>query len=159
MLREYINSDLSSQINIRLHYRELTTLGFILLKNRSYGRNGNYSTGFQQSGRDLLDPAEVRMLDNQYAILFIRGERAVKDFKYDILKHPNVKFTEDGRAEPFIHGTVSGDIADIAIEAIWDMDKKESEEVVPTSGYEILSEEDILEAIEKEEKEHEEKRD
>lgn len=127
--------------------------------NRSYGRNGNYSTGFQQSGRDLLDPAEVRMLDNQYAILFIRGERAVKDFKYDILKHPNVKFTEDGGAEPFIHGTVSGDIADIAVEAIWDMDKEESEEEVIESGYEILSEEDILEAIEKEEKEHEEKRD
>lgn len=126
--------------------------------NRSYGRNGNYSTGFQQSGRDLLDPAEVRMLDNQYAILFIRGERAVKDFKYDILKHPNVKFTEDGGAEPFIHGTVSGDIADIAIEAIWDMDEEESEEEVIESGYEILSEEDILEAIEKEEKEHEEKR-
>ena len=33
-----------------------------------------------------------------YAILFIRGERPVLDFKYDILKHPNVALTADGKA-------------------------------------------------------------
>lgn len=57
---------------------------------KSTGRSGNYSTNYQISGRELLTPDEVRMLDNQYAILFIRGERPVMDFKYDILKHPNV---------------------------------------------------------------------
>ena len=31
------------------------------------------------------------MLDNRYALLFVRGERPVMDLKYDILKHPNVK--------------------------------------------------------------------
>lgn len=51
-----------------------------------------------------MTPAEVRMLDNRYAILFIRGERPVIDLKYDILKHPNLKYTEDGGAEPFIYG-------------------------------------------------------
>lgn len=64
---------------------------------KSSGRSGNYSTNYQISGRELLTPDEVRMLDNQYAILFIRGERPIMDFKYDILKHPNVvlafKFT------------------------------------------------------------------
>ena len=49
-----------------------------------------------------MTPAEVRMLDNRYAILFIRGERPVIDLKYNILKHPNLKYTEDGGAKPFI---------------------------------------------------------
>ena len=43
-----------------------------------------------------MTPDEVRMLDNRYALLFIRGERPVMDFKYDIMKHPNVKLTADG---------------------------------------------------------------
>ena len=44
------------------------------------------------------------MLDNRYALLFIRGERAIMDDKYDILKHPNLKQTVDGGCEPFRHG-------------------------------------------------------
>ncbi len=71
---------------------------------RSDGMRGNFSTNFQISGRELMTPDEVRMLDNKYCILFIRGERPVIDLKYDILKHPNVKYTEDGGAEPYIHG-------------------------------------------------------
>lgn len=51
-----------------------------------------------------MTPDEVRMLDNQYAILFIRGEYPVMDLKYDLMKHPKIKFTEDGGAKPFIHG-------------------------------------------------------
>ena len=72
----------------------------------SKGRNGSYSTNYQQSGRELLTPDEVRMLDNRYALLFIRGERAIMDDKYDILKHPNLKLTVDGSSEPFRHGGV-----------------------------------------------------
>lgn len=64
---------------------------------KSTGRSGNYSTNYQISGRELLTPDEVRMLDNQYAILFIRGERPIMDFKYDIMKHPNVALTTDGK--------------------------------------------------------------
>ncbi len=70
----------------------------------SRGRNGSYSTNYQQSGRELLTPDEVRMLDNRFALLFIRGERAVMDEKYDILKHPNLKLTVDGGGKPFRHG-------------------------------------------------------
>ena len=71
---------------------------------QSKGRNGSYSTNWQLTGRELLDASEVRMLDNQYALLFIRGERPIEDLKYDILKHPNVKYTTDGGAEPYRHG-------------------------------------------------------
>lgn len=75
---------------------------------RSYGMKGNYSKNDQQAGRELMTSDEVRMLDNRYALLFIRGERPVKDFKFDILKHPNIEFTEDGKGKPFIHGDTSG---------------------------------------------------
>ncbi|RHM28294.1 type IV secretory system conjugative DNA transfer family protein [Blautia obeum] len=65
------------------------------------GKSGSYSTNFQQSGRELLQPDEVRMLDNQNALLFIRGERPILDAKYDLMKHPNIRYTEDGGAGPF----------------------------------------------------------
>ncbi len=72
-------------------------------RSQSKGRNGSMSISYQQTGRELLLPDEVRTLDNDYAILFIRGERPVMDREYDILKHPNIKRTEDGGAKPYIH--------------------------------------------------------
>jgi len=70
---------------------------------RSFGRNGNYSKNDQNAGRELLTPDEVRMMDNRFALLFIRGERPVMDAKYDILRHPNVAGTTDGGAKPYSH--------------------------------------------------------
>jgi len=74
-------------------------------RNRSIskGSHGSSSTSYQQTGRELLTPDEVRAMDNAYAIVFIRGERPILDKKYDILKHPNIKLTEDGGAAPYIH--------------------------------------------------------
>ena len=69
--------------------------------NQSKGRSGNYSINRQQSGRDLMTPDEVRLLDNSKCILFIRGERPVVDYKYNLLKHPNIRCTEDGGAAPY----------------------------------------------------------
>ena len=62
-------------------------------------------------GNELLTPDEVRMLDNRYALLFIRGERPIMDRKYDILHHPNVRLTTDGGAKPFLHGEDTRSIA------------------------------------------------
>ena len=70
---------------------------------QSKGRNGSFSQNFQQAGRELMTPDEVRMLDNRYAIVLIRGEAPVIDEKYDIMKHPNIILTEDGGAMPYIH--------------------------------------------------------
>ena len=69
--------------------------------NQSKGRSGSYSINHQQSGRDLMTPDEVRLLDNSKCILFIRGERPVVDYKYNLLKHPNIRYTEDGGAAPY----------------------------------------------------------
>ena len=108
---------------------------------KSSGRSGNYSTNYQISGRELLTPDEVRMLDNQYAILFIRGERPVMDFKYDILKHPNVVLTTDGKASAYKHGEVTVKHSSISVLSL---DPKElPEENYGETTYELLSDEDF----------------
>ena len=108
---------------------------------KSEGRSGSYSTNYQISGRELLTPDEVRMLDNRYAILFIRGERPVLDFKYDILKHPNVALTADGKADVYEHGEVKSDVATIELLS-FDKYKAPETEVAETN-YELLSDEDF----------------
>lgn len=83
---------------------------------KSRGRSGSYSTNYQQSGRELLTPDEVRLLDNRYALLFIRGERPVMDEKYEITRHPNLELTVDGGAEAYRHGESTDEVANIRIE-------------------------------------------
>lgn len=72
-------------------------------RGQTKGRSGSSSVNFQQTGRDLMAPDEIRMLPTNDALLFIRGEKPVRDKKYDIKKHPNVRRTADGRAKPYIH--------------------------------------------------------
>ena len=113
---------------------------------RSYGRNGSYSTNYQQTGRELMTPDEVRLLDNRYALLFIRGERPIMDFKYDILKHPNVAMTTDGKEKPYKHGGTENAIASIVFdENIENYDFSNIEEIV--GDFEIISSEDIEEYL------------
>jgi len=79
---------------------------------QSKGRNGSFSQNFQQTGRELMTPDEVRRLDNKNAIVLIRGEKPVIDEKYDILKHPNIHRTEDGGAPPYLHTPLRAFTAD-----------------------------------------------
>lgn len=109
---------------------------------RSYGTHGNYTTNMQIAGRDLITPDEVRMLDNKFALLFIRGERPVKDLKYDLLKHPDIKYTADGGMDTYRHGEVRNDIASIKFDFF---DEGETIEIeLPEGNFMLLSEEDIL---------------
>ena len=109
---------------------------------KSTGRSGSYSTNYQLSGRELYTADEIRMLDNRYALLFIRGEHPIQDEKYDILRHPNIKLTTDGGMRPYLHGQaprgfdpddilLSGDYADYEVlseDEIYQLYQKESEE-------------------------------
>ena len=81
--------------------------------NQSKGRSGSYSINHQQSGRDLMTPDEVRLLDNSKCILFIRGERPVVDLKYNLLKHPNIHCTEDGGAAPYDYTAADNALDDL----------------------------------------------
>ena len=81
--------------------------------NQSKGRSGSYSINHQQSGRDLMTPDEVRLLDNSKCILFIRGERPAIDLKYNLLKHPNIRYTEDGGAAPYDYTAADNALDDL----------------------------------------------
>ena len=102
-----------------------------------------------------MTPDEVRMLDNRYALLFIRGERPVKDHKYDILKHPDVRLTADGRADPYIHG-IPWD-AGSSIELVYDpeliKEASENSQIIELidAEYVLMSEEDIEKMVAEEE--------
>ena len=122
---------------------------------QSKGRNGSYSTNWQLAGRELMTPDEVRMLDNRYALLFIRGERPVEDLKFDILKHPNIALTTDGGVEPYRHGEDSISIAALSIDE--GLLKKAGAEPVSEDEYLFFCEEELEELLQKkmEEKQHE----
>ena len=79
---------------------------------KTHGMHGNYSTNYQQTGRELLTADEIRLLDNDYGLLFIRGERPVFDKKFDLLKHPRIKETRDGSASAYTHGMIKYSIKD-----------------------------------------------
>lgn len=114
---------------------------------RSDGMRGSFSTNWQISGRELMTPDEVRLLDNKYALLFIRGERPIMDEKYDILKHPNVALTADGSAGAYHHGEATDATADIGFEIT------EDKSIAKLKPYEadfyLLSEEDVESNIKK----------
>lgn len=85
------------------------------------------------------------MLDNQYALLFIRGERPIEDFKYDIMKHPNVGLTTDGGAEPYRHGEDLISIASLSLDD--DLLKKATAKPVDEDEYLFFCEEELEELI------------
>ena len=118
--------------------------------NRSYGTRGNYTKNDQLQGRELLTPDEVRMIDNRFALLFIRGEWPIKDLKYDILKHPNVALTTDGKAEPYMHGEAPDAQLTVEFVQILEATKELEGAVMEESEYELLSEEDVERVINEE---------
>lgn len=111
---------------------------------KSSGRSGNYSTNYQISGRELYTADEIRMLDNRYALLFVRGERPIQDEKYDILRHPNIKMTVDGGKPPYMHGQApkAFDPNDILLPGDY-------------ADYEVLSEDEIFQLYHNESEEQE----
>ena len=118
---------------------------------KSTGKSGSYSTNYQSAGRELLTADEVRMLDNRYAILFIRGERPIIDLKYDIYQHPNVKYTSEGEGKLYLHGEVT-----IPVRRFSWVNEGEAEEISvdekAVEQCEIYTEETIWNMFENEEK-------
>lgn len=93
-------------------------LGKATIDTRSYGhskgRNANYSTNKQIIGRELLLPNEVREIDNDYCILFIRGAKPVWDRKFRLETHKKNYLTTNGKGEPYTHYRKSLDIKDLS---------------------------------------------
>ena len=124
---------------------------------KSTGNSSSYSTNYQATGRELLTADEVRMLDNEKAILLIRGEKPVIDYKFDIMKHPNVKYTADGEGEFYEHGSTDKATATISLLGLEEIKNTKEIKEVEEITYELLSEEEIENYILMEEYENERK--
>jgi len=122
---------------------------------QSKGRQGSYTKNWQQTGRELMTPDEVRMLDNEYALLFIRGERPVMDIKYKLAEHPNVKLTADGGAPVYTYNEGRGPEYTTVSFIPAEISGQIGYELPEDMHFELLSEEDLEEEIEKERKSNE----
>lgn len=112
---------------------------------KSTGHSGSYSTNYQIAGRELLTPDEVRMLDNEYALLFIRGEKPIIDKKFNTFKHPNFKYTEDGHYKSYLHGKTENAVASISLDT--DIENIKELKIDNIEDYEILVDEEIEEYL------------
>ena len=79
----------------------------IRTRGQTRGRSGSSSINYQLTGRELMTPDEIRRMPTREALLLIRGESPVRDRKYNIKKHPNCRYTQDGGAKPYIHNPPS----------------------------------------------------
>jgi type IV secretion system protein VirD4 len=86
----------------------------------SRGRSGGSSTNYQNVGRELLAPDEVRTLDKNKAIVLIQGESPVIDLKYKVKRHPHYNISALGKAKPYsrtpVTVTAGRDIAGLSDE-------------------------------------------
>ena len=107
---------------------------------RSTGRGGSYSTNWQISGRELMTPDEVRMLPDDRALLFVRGERPMLDGKLDFSRHPRHAMTANGGAAPYEHGADRLSVAAIEAAPAGAVARGAPQ---AAGGYEIVSEEEL----------------
>ena len=67
------------------------------------GVHGSASRNYDVLGRALMNPDEVRNMDNKNCLIFIKGFNPIFDEKYWPFDHKNFKQTEDGGAKPYTH--------------------------------------------------------
>lgn len=111
---------------------------------RSTGAQGNYSTNWQLTGRELLTPDEVRMLDNRFALLFIRGERPIQDEKFDLSRHPNHRRTADGKASVYRHDVSRYAQASVSVESVVGVPVPDTQESTATETNSSTSFPDLI---------------
>ena len=122
----------------------------VVQSGESKGRSGSSSKSWHKAGRELMTPDEVRKMDNRYALLFIRGERPVRDLKCDILRHRDLCFTADGGGQAYRYGEDHRSRA-----AVWEIPPDEAKEELGAEKHEtlVLTERDLEAALETFEKE------
>ena len=83
------------------------------------GSRGNSSDSLQTAGRELCMPDEIRRMRDDECLLLMRSEDPVIDKKYNLLHHPNVKYTPDAGGEPYVMPPdYMGDAVTITMDAV-----------------------------------------
>ena len=79
------------------------------------------------------------------------------DDKYDILKHPNVALTTDGKTQPYLHGGTENAVATVSFVSVGSAADAPSFDETETI-YELLSDEDLEAFFNSQEESQHEKR-
>ena len=83
------------------------------------GSRGSSSDSLQTAGRELCMPDEIRRMRDDECLLLMRSEDPVIDKKYNLLHHPNVKYTSDAGGEPYVMPPdYMGDAVTITMDAV-----------------------------------------
>lgn len=83
------------------------------------GSRGSSSDSLQTAGRELCMPDEIRRMRDDECLLLMRSEDPVIDKKYNLLHHPNVKYTPDAGGEPYVMPPdYMGNAATITMDAV-----------------------------------------
>jgi len=83
------------------------------------GSRGSSSDSLQTAGRELCMPDEIRRMRDDECLLLMRSEDPVIDKKYNLLHHPNVKYTPDAGGEPYVMPPdYMGDAVTITMDAV-----------------------------------------
>lgn len=59
------------------------------------GSHGSSSTNEDVLGRELMLPEEVRELDNEYCVVFVRGKKPILDHKFRTLESPEFELSKN----------------------------------------------------------------
>lgn len=62
---------------------------------KTYGRQGSNNISLNATGRELMTPDEIAHMSDQDCLVMVKGVMPFFDKKYDLLKHPNYKYTGD----------------------------------------------------------------
>ena len=88
-------------------------------KSQSIGKGSRSSDSLQTAGRELCMPDEIRRMRDDECLLLMRSEDPVIDKKYNLLHHPNVKYTPDAGGEPYVMPPdYMGDAVTITMDAV-----------------------------------------
>ena len=78
------------------------------------------------------------------------------DLKFDIMKHPNVALTADGKGKPYQHGKVTMVFTNIQFDEDFLEEATEVEQSIPIQDVICWSGDEVLEELDKEEQVKEE---
>lgn len=78
---------------------------------------GSNSANKQQTGKDLMTRDQIETMSNAECLLFIRALRPFKTKKYDLNRHPNYKYLNEGKDGKAFPNPFSIEYEDEAIEA------------------------------------------
>ena len=116
MVRKDVEQAIAAADSFDGFITELQNMGYTV----KYGpRVEHMAVRHKDAQRNIRMPDEIRRMRDDECLLLMRSEDPVIDRKYNLLKHPNVKYTPDAGGEPYVMPPdYMGDAATITMDAV-----------------------------------------